>query len=624
MSFNNELLRQYIISNFLNEQISIENNSKNESELDSFIEMPVIEKTITEEKTEPKSEPKNDYKYLDNDILSKEFCLDREREILEMKKYTISLCFFNINEELKTPFLEFLFDNQTGEFSFPKKELQMDVLANLYKKENERKINIENTTPFQKMNSLTSEDYDDETEIETMCDEVEMEFFNQCSKFAQEIVFLTNDVLKQRYLGFIEKDDILYVIFDVTNITILENINNNNKNGYFIGIIDEIINKKKIFETPIDEKIIDLFESSPLLKNIYDYNNKEIFVPKLVYLCVDEDLDTEDNEVQIEPINTIVEEKPIIIETNNNYIQEKSDIVHTKSPFIEKKIENKPIENNDQVKPDQAQPGEINVEQKPLEQVKPGEIKPDQAQPDQGQPDQAQSDQVKPDEINAEQKPLDKAQPDEINAEQKPLDKAQPDEINAEQKLLDQAQPDKINAEQKQLENVQPEPGEPVVEEKKNEQLNPSEMPINQLQKQPVQNPINQKGGSTYKNMYYKKDDTIKSQSTILSFINPKVNHPLFDYVYLFTSEPFIKDSQKGIAQEMLSVVIDNTTTTDEINKIKRYALEIDSVKYYKDVDVKTLIEKNEIISPNYDVYCFYEDNREYWAVKSKNNFTEI
>ena len=74
----------------------------------------------------------------------------------------------------------------------------------------------------------------------------------------------------------------------------------------------------------------------------------------------------------------------------------------------------------------------------------------------------------------------------------------------------------------------------------------------------------------------------------------------------------------------MLSVVIDNTTTTDEINKIKRYALEIDSVKYYKDVDVETLIEKNEIISPNYDVYCFYEDNREYWAVKSINNFTEI
>jgi kumamolisin len=71
-------------------------------------------------------------------------------------------------------------------------------------------------------------------------------------------------------------------------------------------------------------------------------------------------------------------------------------------------------------------------------------------------------------------------------------------------------------------------------------------------------------------------------------------------------------------------ILVNNTTATDEINKIKRYALEIDSVKYYKDVDVETLIEKNEIISPNYDVYCFYEDNREYWAVKTINNFTEI
>ena len=127
---------------------------------------------------------------------------------------------------------------------------------------------------------------------------------------------------------------------------------------------------------------------------------------------------------------------------------------------------------------------------------------------------------------------------------------------------------------------------------------------------------------SKYKNLYYETNDTINSQSPILSIINPKVNHPLFDYVYLFTSDPFIKDSQKGIVQEFISSVVNNKSS--EINKIKRYALEIDSVKYYKDVDVETLIEKNEIITPNYDVYCFYEDNREYWAVKSINNFTEI
>jgi hypothetical protein len=540
MSFNNELLRQYIINNFLKEQISIENNSKNESELDSFIEMPVIEKTITEEKTEPK----NDYKYLDNDILSKEFCLDREREILEMKKYTISLCFFNINEELKTPFLEFLFDNQTGEFSFPKKELQMDVLANLYRKENERKINIENTTPFQKMNSLTSEDYDDETEIETMCDEVEMEFFNQCSKFAQEIVFLTDDVLKQRYLGFIEKDDILYVVFDVTNITILENIHNNNKNGYFVGIIDEIINRKRIFETPIDQKIIDLFESSPLLKNIYDYNNKEIIVPKLVYLCVDENFETEPELKSENNNNTVIEEKPVIIETNNNYIQEKSDIVQTKSPFVENKLENK-LENKVETNENEVSDTIEVIEKKPIKQDNEKEVS------------------------------------DTIEVIEK-----QPIKQDNEKELSDTIE---------------------VIENKP-------------IEKQPIQ----QKGGSTYKNLYYEINDTIKTQSPILSVINPKINHPLFDYVYLFTSEPFIKSSQKGLTQEIISSVVNNTTATDEINKIKRYALEIDSVKYYKDVDVETLIEKNEIISPNYDVYCFYEDNREYWAVKTINNFTEI
>jgi len=357
MSFNNELLRQYIINNFLKEQISIEKSKTlNENELDSFIEMPTVERSVveelkSEEKTETKTEEKSKYKYLDNDVLSKEFCLDREHAILELKKYTISLCFFNINEELKTPFLEFLFDNQTGEFSFPKRELQMDVIANLYKKENEKKINIENTTPFQKMNSLTSEDIDDENNenvIETVCDEVEMEFFNQCSKFAQETVFLSDNVLKERYLGFIEKDDILYVVFDITNVNILENIYNNSKNGYFIGIIDEIVNKKKIFETPIDQKVIDLFESSPLLKNIFDYNNKETIVPKIVYLCVDKDIDQDkDVETESESIDTVIEEKPVIIETNNNYIKETSEIVKTQSPFVEKKVENNPMENND-------------------------------------------------------------------------------------------------------------------------------------------------------------------------------------------------------------------------------------------------------------------------------------
>ena len=77
MSFNNELLRQYIINNFLKEQISIEKSKTlNENELDSFIEMPTIERSVVEElkseqKTETKTEEKSKYKYLSHGLKKK-------------------------------------------------------------------------------------------------------------------------------------------------------------------------------------------------------------------------------------------------------------------------------------------------------------------------------------------------------------------------------------------------------------------------------------------------------------------------------------------------------------------------------------------------------------------------
>lgn len=443
MSLNNQLLRDYIITHFLKEQISIEKNeSFNKSEIDSFIEMPVLNKSVEPEKSIQQIITEKNFRYLENDILSKEFSLNREPEILELKKYSISLCFFNINENLNIPFLEFLFNNESGVFDFPRKELNMDVLADLYKKEKSHKINMENMNPIQDSNEGNQSITDDDDEY----DEVEIEFFNQCSKFAQETVFLNDNILKQRYFGFIEKDDTLYVVFDVSNLDILENIyNNNNKSGLFLGIMDEIINRKKIFETPINEKIVELFVSSNLLQNIYDDNNEAVIIPKLLYLCIDE------------------------------FEFEESD---------------------------------------------------------------------------------------------------------DEEEVIEQPRPETTEQQPKQ------------------------------------------QGGNNenqYKNAYYKSNET-QTNSSLTSVINPKINHPLFDNTYLFTSEPLITSSQKGVLQELLSA----TTTNDEINKLKRFALQTESVKYYKDVDVKTLIEQNEQISPNYDAYCFYDDNREYWAVKSIASFTEL
>lgn len=407
----------------MGEQISIKSKTTiEENELDTFIEMPTVQTDrIKQETMQP---PK--FKYLEDDVLSKEFALQREEDILELKKHSIYLCLFNVNESLKTPFLEFFFENKSGEFEFPNKELDMSILAEVYNKEKHEKINMENTAPFQPLGEEETKPRSVEQE-EDEFDEFEESFFKQCSQLFQEITFFDDNVARQRYLGFLEKEDKLYIVFDCTNLDILENIHLQKKDGYFIAIIDEILNKKKINETPIQEKIVDLFQSTPLLSNIYGADNNPKIPPKLVNLCI--------------------------------------------------------------------------------------------------------------------------------------------------------------------------------------------------------------QGEGGYKNVYYENvnsqeattDESIsKSQSRSISIVNPKVTHPFFDNVYLFTSEPFIKTSQKGLIQETMQTITEGTTIVDEINNIKRYALELDSVKYYKDVDIKTLIEKQEQINPNYDVYCFYEDGREFWAVKSALSFVEI
>jgi hypothetical protein len=597
MSLNNNLLREYIINNFLKEQISIEKNkSLNESELDNFIEMTTINNSTIQD-IEPEKE--KSYNYLDGDILSKEFSLYREQEILELKKYTISLCFFNINENMNIPFLEFLFDNQSGEFDFPNKELDINIIANIYKKENIKKINIENTSPFQDFNSVDKIDDTDDTDDNGGFDEVEIEFFNQCCKFAQEITFLSDDVLEQRYLGFIEKDNILYIVFDTTNLDILYNINDNKKNGYFIGIIDEIVNRKKIFETPINEKIIELFQSS-LMKNIYDNNNRELNIPKLVYLCTDEDTESD--------INNKIVPVPVVIKTEPKSLREQSSLVSQEQPSIVSQEQPSLVS--------QEQPSLVSQEQPSLvSQEQPSIISQEQ-----------------PSIISQEQPSLvSQEQPSLVSQEQPSLvSQEQPSIISQEQpSLVSQEQPSLVSQEQPSLVSQE----QPSLVSQEQPSLVSQEQPSLVSQEQPslvISNTIEQnkaneyKGGNNenqYKNVYYNNELT-NSNSQTISLINPKIYHQLFDNIYLFTSEPIIEDYQKGIVQEFISSVVNDRT--NEIYKLKRYALQLDSVKYYKDVDVKTLIEQNEVINPNYDVYCFYQDNREYWAVKSINSFTEI
>ena len=53
---------------------------------------------------------------------------------------------------------------------------------------------------------------------------------------------------------------------------------------------------------------------------------------------------------------------------------------------------------------------------------------------------------------------------------------------------------------------------------------------------------------------------------------------------------------------------------------IKRYAISTENVKNYKEIDYS----KNDVADKTYEVNRFLEDSREFWAVKTVKQFTEI
>jgi len=183
-------------------------NQKADSELDSFIEIPKMDATkdnpivSSTNAAKPTQKP---YRYLEQDVLSKEFSFDREPAILEKKPHKIALCLFKVNEHTSQPFIEFMFQNINGTYKFPEADLNMDVFSDIIHKENPIKINIEDTE-----SAMVNQEPDDDDE-----NEIDNEFFNQCSQLFQKSTGLDIEMANQIYLGFIEKDGIIFIFLTV-------------------------------------------------------------------------------------------------------------------------------------------------------------------------------------------------------------------------------------------------------------------------------------------------------------------------------------------------------------------------------------------------------------------------
>ena len=236
------------------------------------------------------------YRYLYDDPLAKEFGFNRDFN----KLYNISLCLYKINDDLDTPFIDFLFIKKDGKYSFPETELNMEPFTSI-------NHSAQHITPSSYLEKGAQADDSVDIPFVEPVDEfsaddnnvIDDEFFNQCSLFFTKLFGKIDDsVLKSVYRGFIDQitdnTGTVYVVFDCTDLDLEDatrtgNIEVNNNVlppiEFTWGIIDEITVKHRIVDTPIEESNYKLFEENQILKYVKRMDGINVDIPISVFLC---------------------------------------------------------------------------------------------------------------------------------------------------------------------------------------------------------------------------------------------------------------------------------------------------------------------------------------------------
>ncbi len=106
--------------------------------------------------------------------------------------------------------------------------------------------------------------------------------YKQGSQYLKKYVINTEDIREECYKGFVENAGNIYLFFDVTDIELTNEFSDNHTNC----IIDELVNKKRALDLPIEEATSSLFATNHMLIYVYDdKTHKPIHYPIRVYLC---------------------------------------------------------------------------------------------------------------------------------------------------------------------------------------------------------------------------------------------------------------------------------------------------------------------------------------------------
>ena len=281
-----EELRKYIEKRFMTPSIINHANNKDDSYMtDPFLSSkPTMydRETSTDDNNNLQSKP---FKYLDDNILSSDMS-SFSRDLTE--SYKIHLCLFSINQELDTPFLQFMFSKKDSSYMFPSTDLDM--------------------TPFREANtedaivpSMESDDDNDDNSVITNYDNstIDNEFMKQCQILFYEITKQPEDAVDIHgiYRGFLDddSDNDIYVFFDCTGLHVDINHDKFESFDYIFAIVDEI-NKKQINGVDIDTNIISLFETNSFVKRLNLMNGEPTPIPQISYLCNQNDDESIHNE----------------------------------------------------------------------------------------------------------------------------------------------------------------------------------------------------------------------------------------------------------------------------------------------------------------------------------------
>ena len=270
---------QYLMNQITNDFFKDKDNSmvfKRFSKHDDYIINSDQESDSSDD--ESKQVQEEHYSYLDEnkEELSTIFDVcDNEVDIL--KKYTVYVCGYSIQQYNEMPYVQYLFVQENGNYDLPYFAFQCST-----------NISVD--------------------ESEEMSPK-QVVFQNECMKHILKFIEPleeTNDEsvpFHPQFQGFIQSDvqeDTIYAFMNIDHF--------HAKKGVF-GVMDEIVNKHSILNIPISAHVFQLFYNYPSLIHIKNQWGNQVELPNLLYKCIFEDNDYKNVQETNEDIISIIDDR---------------------------------------------------------------------------------------------------------------------------------------------------------------------------------------------------------------------------------------------------------------------------------------------------------------------------